>query len=142
MKYMFDVEKAGSGSMRFINLAASCAFAGAFTGAVIALFGYAPSPELLLMAPAGLIVGGAVGGILGLLLSYVIFGQKLTNCIFNRVVTVASIAGAAGAVVFRILTKGQGGWLGAYPSILATVAAALWFRFCNPSIKAGQLSRK
>lgn len=136
MKYLFDVEKSGNPSMRFINLAASCVFAGAITGVVIALFGYVPSPELLLMIPAGLMLGGAGGGALGLLLSYTLFRQRLTNYIFHRVALVAFIAGALGAIVFRILTKGQGGWLGAYPSILLTVVAAVWFRFSKWTVSS------
>jgi len=132
MKYLFDVEKPGSTSFRFINLAASCALAAGCTGVIIAVFGYAPKPDLLLMMPAGFMLGGTAGGLIGLCLCYVLFRHSLTNRIFQTVAVVASVAGAAGAIVFRVLTNDQGGWLGAYPSIAATIVAAVWFRFSKP----------
>ena len=133
MSFFLDIEKAGSKSKRFTNLALNCAVAGGLTGVAITLFGYAPNPASLLILPFGVLAGSVGGGLFGLLLCYVLLGDRLTNRIFVVVTLAGIITGAAGAVVARVQTHDAGGWLGAFPGIFGIAAASTWFRFFQRS---------
>jgi hypothetical protein len=101
---------------------------GASIGTLVAIFGYVPRVESLVMIPAGAMTGGVAGCILGLLLCYSLFARNLTNRVFYGLALVAAIVGVLSAVVFRFLTRGEGAWLAQYPTILATVISAIWLR--------------
>jgi hypothetical protein len=72
-------------------------------------------------------------GVLGFLLCSLLFGHRLTNRIFYTVAASAAIVGILSAIVFRLLTNGEGAWLAACPTMIATILASVWLRIWSKS---------
>ncbi|HET7442957.1 MAG TPA: hypothetical protein VFJ47_16765 [Terriglobales bacterium] len=133
MRYPIDVETLGTRSVKVIPLGLTCALTGALIGILIVLTGYLPRLVILTMIPAGAIVGAVAGGLLGLVLCYLLFADRLTNRTFYAVTSIAAVVGILSALVFRVATKGEGGWLATFPTIIGTVVGAIWFRIKDPA---------
>jgi hypothetical protein len=133
MKYPINVERISSAIPQLIMRGIACVLVGTLVGLMEALVGYFPRPETLVMLPVAAITGGVVGGALGLLLCYSLFFHRLTNNIFYSVAVVAAGTGILSALIFRIVTKGEGAWLAQYPTILVTIVASIWVRLREPA---------
>lgn len=128
VKYPIDVENLGSGIPRAIVLGLVCSLTGGLIGILEAVVGYLPGLGLVVMVPAGAIAGSVIGGVLGLMLCYLLFARRLTNHVFYTVAEVAASVGVFSAIVFRLLTGGEGAWLALHPTMVATIIAAVWLR--------------
>ena len=133
MKYPIDVERMGTGVPRVMMFGLTCALTGGSIGILIAVTGYLPRIETLVMIPAGAIVGSVAGVVFGLALYYLMFAERLTNRVFYSVASVAAVVGILSGLALRIATGGEGGWLALFPTIIGTVVGAIWFRIKDPA---------
>lgn len=132
MKYPIDVERMGTGAPRIMMFGLTCALTGGSIGILIALTGYLPRIETLVMIPAGAIVGSAAGVVLGLALYYLMFAERLTNRVFYTVASVAAVVGILSGLALRVATGGEGAWLALFPTIISTIILAIWLRVKDP----------
>lgn len=128
MRYPVDLEFPRTISRNFLAILAGSVVVGGAVGALVGLVGYAPRPESLVMIPSIALGAMIVGLVLGPLLAYVLFQGRVSNRVFYSTAAVCLVVGVIGAIVFRLLTSSQGGWLAALPAILSAIATALWFK--------------
>jgi uncharacterized membrane protein YfcA len=82
-------------------------------------------PEVLWQTAA---IGLVVGLVAGLGIHYVVLRRKTTFSDAARIVAVTAVVGAVTGLALNRLTRGEGGWLSLFFTILAAVLISIWQR--------------
>jgi|GEM_PF-6923115 len=128
MKFPVNFESARTARSNLLTILIGCVVAAAFIGALVGFVGYFPRIEFVVMIPSVAIGGAMVGLILGPLLAYGLFHGKVSNRAFYGSTGICAVVAVIGAVAFRLLTHGEGGWLGGLPAVLGAMLGAVWYK--------------
>ena len=82
-------------------------------------------PEVLWQTAA---IGLVMGLVAGLGIHYVVLKRKTTFSDAARIVAVTAVVGAVTGLALNRLTRGEGGWLSLFFTILAAVLISIWQR--------------
>lgn len=128
MKYPVNFESPRAPLSNFMVILGASILAAAAIGALVGLVGYVPRIEFLVMIPSVAMGGMMIGMVVGPILAYALFRGKVSNRAFYGSAALSLLVGLIGAVIFRLLTDSQGGWLAGFPAIIGAIVAAIWFR--------------
>lgn len=128
MKFPVNFESPRTARSNFLTILFCCVVAAALVGALVGFVGYVPRIEFVVMTPSVAIGGAMVGLVLGPLLAYGLFRGRVSNRAFYGSTGICALVGVIGALVFRLLTNSEGGWLGGLPAVLGAVLGAVWYK--------------